>query len=174
MSLLNALWLHFLKTSGLLQYVRVSHNIQICIPLTLILQVYGNAEVLPEALPCLFFSVMSNYLYLFLWCCWNSSCEDRCSLGEVLCFSIVIWLSKVVRLLLWFFFSYFLMVICVYLRKSKVKQKKKKKACFAVVSFKFLRKFILWSVHYPLESSPLQRGRHYPLLLNSFLLKPCC
>lgn len=133
MSLLNALWLHFLKTSGLLQYVRVSHNIQICIPLTLILQVYGNAEVLPEALPCLFFSVMSNYLYLFLWCCWNSSCEDRCSLGEVLCFRIVIWLSKVVRLLLWFFFSYFLMVICVYLRKSKVKQKKK-------------RHVLLWSV----------------------------
>lgn len=142
---------------------------QICIPSNLILQIYCNVEVLYEALPCFsFISVMSKHLHSCLWCGWNLSCGAHSSSGEVLCFSMVIWLSKVVRLLLCISFSCFLMVICVYLRESKVK----KKHALQWSAVKFLRKFILWSVHYPQESSPLQRRRHYPLLQNSFLLKP--
>lgn len=80
---------------------------EIHIPSNLTLELYCNAEVLHDG-----FFFASSYLcnireltlgHLVV----EISHGGHSPSGEVLCFSVVIWLNKVVRLLQWFFFSCF-------------------------------------------------------------------
>lgn len=119
-----SLCLYFIKTSGFVQCVRILYACKsVSLQIWYYFFFFFQCRVLCEALSCYpFITVMSKYLP----CAFDGAEICRVgpisSSGEMLCFSMVIWLSYIVSLLLWFFCSYFLIMICVYLRESKVKK----------------------------------------------------